>query len=276
MQKTLPINKCFILCFSIDCQTCSAAVTGWWTCKISEPGEHLLLRAEPPQNPSGWLESGVDPGTLQPGGAQLRVSLHAAPRPRPSVLRGKLARTRQVYSVLFETLFKYPCDGVKTTISIAVFPQSCDETFVIKFTKKHKEKVFSSIIQDNNNVKCIYFVSLLGCGIIVISLLMLTHSHWSLYIINVCACKYKIITNCCFNYWTLGFLPQKVLEQRDLTARSLELAAAAAIWRRENLVCSQHTGRGDIVIYSYTAWRSFAGFLKRFLNSTVSKYSVSK
>ena len=26
--KTFPINKCFILCFSIDCQTCSAAVTG--------------------------------------------------------------------------------------------------------------------------------------------------------------------------------------------------------------------------------------------------------
>ena len=26
--KTLPINKCFILRFSIDCQTCSAAVTG--------------------------------------------------------------------------------------------------------------------------------------------------------------------------------------------------------------------------------------------------------
>ena len=263
MQKTFPINKCFILCFSIDCQTCSAAVTGWWTCKISEPGEHLLLRAATPQNPSGWLESGVDPGTLQPGGAQLRVSLHAAPRPRPPLLRGKLAQTRQAYSVLFETLFKYPCDGVKTTISIAVFPQSCDETFVIKFTK-NKEKVFSSIIHDNN-VKCIYFVSLLGCGIIVISLLMLTHSHWSLYIINVCACKYKIITNCCFNYWTLGFLPQKVLEQRDLTARSLELAVAAAIWTRENLVCSQHTlGAGILWFrysYSYPVWRSFAGVI---------------
>ena len=91
---------------------------------------------------------------------------------------------------------------------------------------------------------------------------MLTHSHWSLYIINVCACKYKIITNCCFNYWTLGFLPQKVLEQRDLTARSLELAAA--IWTRENLVCSQHTLGAGILWFTHTQLGDLLqGFFKK-------------
>ena len=96
---------------------------------------------------------------------------------------------------------------------------------------------------------------------------MLTHSHWSLYIINVCACKYKIITNCCFNYWTLGFLPQKVLEQRDLTARSLlrlRRYGRGKTWSAHNT----HWARGycDLDTHTHTQFGDLLQGFLRFFN----------